>query len=164
MKTLYLTILVLSSCIMTKAQQVNGKLLINNSSKIEIKLNDGNAVELFKQFKIGTHQIKFIFEGKGLPVDEQKRQIALVAFETTLFKNGKQIGSIKRQPMPFFPGEMLEPVEAFDIINLLTYAHKDLWASRYPGKVAPGSYEVRLQAHIEVVKGTVDPVSLIIFI
>ncbi|KQC34536.1 hypothetical protein AAU57_05750 [Nonlabens sp. YIK11] len=137
---------------------------MNNSSKIEIKLKDGNAVDLFKQFKMGTHQIKFIFEGKGLPRDEQKRQIALVEFQTTLFKNGKQIGAVKRQPMPFFPGEMLEPVEAFDIINLLSTTASKFSSSSYPGKVAPGTYEVRLTAKMIGVKGEIAPVSLVIFI
>ncbi|WP_397301361.1 hypothetical protein [Nonlabens ulvanivorans] len=163
MKALFITITLLLTTF-CYSQSVDGKLLINNSSKIEIKLKDGNAVELFKQFKIGTYQVKFIFESKGLPLDEQNRQVALVEFETTLFKDGKQIGTVKRKPMPFFPGEMLEPVESFDIIHLLSKTGSKLSTTAYPGKVPPGKYEVRISANVIGDKGTIAPISIIIFI
>lgn len=147
-----------------QAQKVNGKLLINKASQIELKLKDGNAVELFKQFKTGDYQVQFSFDASGAPVDEQKRQIVLFTFETAIYQNGKLLGAVKRKPMPFFPGEMLEPVEAFDIIALLSEVQGDPQKAPYPGKLKNGTYKIVIKAIPNNANGYISSAAVVIFI
>ncbi|WP_124980243.1 hypothetical protein [Nonlabens xiamenensis] len=145
------------------AQKVDGRLSIDQLREIKIELKNANAVDLFKQFKEGKHQIVFTFKAEGLAIDNQKRQVALVEFETQVYKNGKLIGFRKRAPMPFFPGEMLEPVETFDIINLLMKAGTSSKSS-YPGQLASGHYEIKILARTIDAVGEIAPASLVVHI
>lgn len=138
------------------AQTVDGNLKINERPKIQITLKNGNVVDLFKQFKEKKYNITFTFSGKDLPVDEEKREVALFTFTTELYKNGKLVKSHKRPPMPFFPAEMHEPVETFDVINVLTYANGDPLKKEYPGKLESGTYVVVLKVEPVGVKGKID--------
>lgn len=147
-----------------EASQVEGKIQIDGKSTITTELEAGNVVELFKKFKTGNFPIIFSFDGKDLRKDDQGRGVVLFEFETQLYKEGKLIGTIKRAPMPFFPGEMLEPVETFDIIHLLTYAQGNPLRKAYPGKLEKGKYTVVLQANPVGATGTIEKAQVIIWI
>lgn len=146
------------------APQVEGKITIDGKSSITTELEAGNAVELFKKFKTGNFPIIFAFEGKDLPKDDQGRGVVLFEFETEIYKEGKRIETIKRKPMPFFPGEMLEPVETFDIIHLLTYAQGNPLKKAYPGKLEKEKYTIVLSANPVGATGTIEKAQFIVWI
>lgn len=151
--------------VLQKKTSVNGKMLIKNKSALEIKLKNGNVVDLFKDFKMGKYPINFNFEGFGTPRDEQERGIVLFEFVTELYRNGKLIRAVKREPMPFFPGEMLEPVETFDIISLLTSAQGNpLKNGAYPGKLDKGKYSIKVKAIPLGVSGKIQEVTIVVWI
>lgn len=91
-----------------------------------------NVLDLFAGFREGKHQIIFTLEGKTTEI----------VFETTVKKDGKVIGTGKRQPMPYFPGDMYIAPEAFDFISLLPYSTTD----KDFGKLENGTYEIELNA------------------
>lgn len=146
------------------APQVEGKIQIDGKSTLTTELEAGNVVELFKKFKTGNFPIIFAFDGKDLPKDDQGRGVVLFEFETEIYKEGKRIGAVKRKPMPFFPGEMLEPVEAFDIIHLLTYAQGNPLKKEYPGKLEKDKYTIIIKANPVGATGTIEKAQLIIWI
>lgn len=141
---------------------INGAIQINDQSSLELELENGNVVELFKQFKTGKYSIQFNFDGNDLALDDQKRGVVLFTFETEIWQNGKLLKSIKRAPMPFFPGEMLEPVETFDIIHLLTYVQGNPAKKEFPGKLEKGTYTLVLRATGQGVKGEIKQAKLVI--
>ncbi|WP_290567882.1 MULTISPECIES: hypothetical protein [unclassified Leeuwenhoekiella] len=145
--------------------EVVGQLLVNGKSSVEIRLNEGNVVDLFKNFKTGKHQIQFNFKGAGLAKDQEGRGVALFTFVTEIYKDGKLMRSVKREPLTFFPGEMLEPVEAFDVIPLLTFAQGNpLENGAYPGKLTKGKYLIKIKAIPMGSSGKIEEANLIVWI
>lgn len=149
---------------MEVAPQVEGKIQIDGKSTLTTELEAGNVVELFKKFKTGNYPIVFAFDGKDLPKDDQGRDVVLFEFKTEIYKEGKLIGAVKRQPMPFFPGEMLEPVETFDIIHLLTYAQGNPLKKAYPGQLEKGKYTIVLSANPMGAKGSIEKAQVVVWI
>lgn len=156
MKMIKILVAILTFPLFMAAQSVQGEIKMSEKSKSVTTLKSGNAVDLFKQFKEGKYGISFTFKGEDLPVDEEKRGIVLFSFVTEVFKDGKKAGSYKRQPMPFFPGEMLEPVETFDVISALTYANGNPEKSKYPGHLETGKYVIVLKAIPVGAKGKIQ--------
>lgn len=148
----------------TLAPQVEGKITIAGKSTLTTELEEGNVVEFFKKCKTGDFPIIFSFDGNDLPKDDQGRGIVLFEFETEIYKDGKLLGAIKRKPMPFFPGEMLEPVETFDIIHLLTYAQGNPLKTTYPGKLEKGKYTLVLHANPVGAKGSIEKAQVVVWI
>lgn len=146
------------------APQIEGKIQIDGKSTVTTELEAGNVVDLFKKFKTGNFPIIFAFDGKDLPKDDQGRGVVLFEFKTEIYKEGKLIGAVKRKPMPFFPGEMLEPVETFDIIHLLTYAQDNPLKKAYPGKLEKGKYTIVLSANPVGATGTIEKAQVIVWI
>jgi len=146
------------------APQVEGKITIDGKTTLTTELEAGNVVELFKRFKTGNFPIIFSFDGSDLPEDDQGRGVVLFEFNTEIYKEGKLIGAVKRQPMPFFPGEMLEPVETFDIIHLLTYAQGNPLKKEYPGKLEKGKYTIVLSANPVGATGTIEKAQVVVWI
>lgn len=91
-----------------------------------------NVLDLFAGFRNEKHQIIFTLEGNTTEI----------VFETKVIKDGKVIGTGKRLPMPYFPGDMYIAPEAFDFISLLPYSKK----GNEFGKLASGTYEIELSA------------------
>lgn len=144
---------------------VNGSIYIKNLKSGKVQLKEGNVVGLFKDFKTGKYPIHFSFEGKNLRKDEQGRDIVLIQFETEIYRNKKSIRKVVRSPMPFFPGEMLEPIEAFDIIHLLTYAQGDPFENTdYPGQLDKGTYTIVLRAKPLGADGEIKEFSFVVWI
>lgn len=145
--------------------QVAGELLVNGKSSVEIRLTEGNVVDLFKNFKTGKHQIQFNFKGSGLAKDHEGRGVALFTFVTEIYKDGKLMRNVKREPLVFFPGEMHEPVEAFDVIPLLSFAQGNpLENGIYPGKLTKGKYLVKIKAIPMGSSGKIEEANLIVWI
>lgn len=142
------------------AQQINGKILLNKSSKITIELKTSETVGLYAQLRGNEVPINFIFEGSQLPKTTSGEQVALVQFRTTIKHNGKEIASMKRSPMPFFPGDMFMPVETFDMIPLLV-SNGNKRTTQTNGKLTPGKYEVIFEAIPIDAKGEIKPASLV---
>ncbi|PZV82254.1 hypothetical protein CLV31_109115 [Algoriphagus aquaeductus] len=126
-----------------KAQEIQGKLVVGSKSKVELTLKSNQAVDLYAAFREQNHPIHFVFEGKSLPQTSSGQEVALIWFRTTLKKDGKVISKLERAPMPFFPGDMLMPVETFDFIAQLSAVNgKPDLRSEIPA----GNYEVLLDA------------------
>ena len=70
-------------------QDIKCTMKVENAPK-QVK----NVLDLLAGFREGKHQIIFTLEGKTTEI----------VFETTVKKDGKVIGTGKRQPMPYFPG------------------------------------------------------------
>ena len=160
MKTLF-TIFVLCLATQAYAQEVRGKLTINNASEAYLKIGDiagesqGQVVELFKQFKQDDHSIKFSFEGK-YPTEENKPEFSFFTFRTTVKHNGKMVKSMEREPMPYIPGDMLLPAEAFDFIGILAmHGQKGMGYGENTGAMPKGEYEIILEAIPMKTQGTI---------
>src|SRR5690606_14682012 len=79
------------------------------------------------------------------------------AVQAQSVKDGKVMKKQKREPMPFFPGDMLMPVETFDFISLLSDNGKN--SRDNVSKMEPGKYEIVLEAKPVNIKGQISPVS-----
>ena len=69
-------------------------------------------------------------------------------------KDGKTIGSIKRNPIPFFPGDMFMPVETFDFISILSNIQTN--TNDRISEIPKGNYEIILEAKPIGVKGNIS--------
>ncbi len=115
-----IALLLLSTVFTIHAQTIKGKLTLNGKPKSELNLETNSAVQLFKEFKTGKYQLKFSFDGKDLPTNIYKEQIVFFEFKTEVFRDGKLVKNIiRKQPIPYFPGEMNIPAEAFDFVSIL---------------------------------------------
>lgn len=141
--------------IQSQAQLVQGELKINEIAKAEIKLKSNKIVNLYADFREGKNAIQFSFTGIDIPVNDDKKEVVQFVFSTTIIKDGKKMGSMKRAPIPFFPGDMLMPVETFDFIsilsNLQTNAHDKV------SEIPSGSYEIIIEAKPLGAKGEIKP-------
>lgn len=142
-------------------QTVEGSLTLNGKNKSTIELSSNSAVQLFKEFKTGKYQLGFNFKGNKLVNNLNKEQIVFFEFTTVVKKDGKLLKSlIHRQPMPYFPGEMSIPAEAFDFVGILATANggKNIALTKYKtiGLMEPGTYTVELSAKPLEVGGKIN--------
>jgi hypothetical protein len=151
------------------AQSSSGNLLINKSSRTKIE-NPISIVHHFGDFKTGKNKIVFNLETKGFPTTTDGKEVAIIVFETIVKSNGRVISQTKGKPLPFFPGEMGMPIEAFDIISPIFLHQYGLEKSiKENPKLSPvvgkgTSYEVEIRAEVLNGTGKVDPAFLIIII
>ena len=144
-----LTVTFLSLILNVSAQQVKGGLSINNDHRTYLKIGDiggeSNVINLFKAFREGDYKIQFNFDGEY--PSQKKPEFSFFRFKTTVKHNGKTIKTIVREPMPYIPGGMFLPAEAFDFVHILsTYEQEGMAYMENTGKMPNGDYEIVLEA------------------
>lgn len=149
-------ILLLVFGIQSQAQLVQGELKIDNQSKAELTIKGNKAVNLYADFRENKHKINFVFTGTDIPLNVDKKEVVQFVFNTTIKKDGKVIGSMKRAPIPFFPGDMLMPVETFDFISMLSNLQTN--GNETVSEIPSGHYEITIEAKALGVKGEITPV------
>lgn len=127
-----------------QAQRVEGRIQIENPPRT---LTSGNVLDLFKAFREGEHQIVFSFEGDP----------ANFVLRSEVRHNGESLGTFEGPPMPYIPGDMFMCPEAFGFVGLL--GHDGTPGDAF-GRLAPGEYEVRLEAVPQRVDGYIQSASL----
>lgn len=142
----------------SQAQLIQGELKIDNSSKSELVLKNNKAVNLYAAFRENKHKINFVFTGTDIPLNSDKQEVVQFVFNTTIKKDGKVIGNMKRTPIPFFPGDMFMPVETFDFISMLSNLQTN--TNEKVSEIPSGSYEILLEAKAIGVKGDIAPIRL----
>lgn len=135
------------------AQLVQGELKIDGNSKAELTFKGNKAVNLYADFRENKHKINFVFTTTDIPLNSDKKEVVQFVFSTTIIKDGKNIGTIKRSPIPFFPGDMLMPIETFDVISMLSNLQTN--ANDKVSEIPSGSYEVIINAKPLGVKGEI---------
>jgi len=148
-------ILLLIFGIKTQAQLVQGEIKINEQSKTEISLKSNKIVSLYVAFREQKHKINFVFTGTDLPMNEEKQEVVQFVFNTIVKRDGKVLGNSKRSPIPFFPGDMLMPVETFDFISILSNIQTN--TNDKISEIPSGSYEIILEAKALNIKGDIAP-------
>lgn len=146
--------------IQTQAQLVQGELKIKEKSKVEIELKGNKAINLYAAFRENTYPIHFVFSGIDIPQNSDKKEVVQFVFSTTIKKDGKILGNMKRTPIPFFPGDMLMSVETFDFISMLSNLQTN--PNEKVSEIPAGNYEITLEAKPLGVKGTVTSLRLYI--
>lgn len=144
------------------SQTIEGTISINEKSSFTIDLSTNKAVDLYADFRNQKHPILFRLLGTDLIKNDQKQEVVLITFKTTLRHNGNVMGQVERQPLPFFPGDMWMPVEAFDVISLLTKMSDT--APNALSTLPKGSYEVIIEAQSIGVKGKIQPLVMYLFV
>ncbi|MGB3607762.1 hypothetical protein [Psychroserpens sp.] len=146
------------------AQSVKGALTLNGSSENELQLKSNSAVQLFKDFKTGKYKLGFEFKSDGLPLNSQKETIVFFDFITIVKKDGKLVKNVQRkQPIPYFPGDMGLPAEAFDFIGVLASSFsgkesvKERMTKGSQGIMPEGKYDVQLIIKPVGYKGEIAP-------
>lgn len=135
------------------AQLVQGEINIKEQSKIELTSKSNKGVNLFADFRENKYPIHFAFTTTDVPLNSDKKEVVQFVFSTTVKKDGKIIGSIKRSPMPFFPGDMFMPIETFDIISVLSNIQTN--TPETVSEIPKGNYEIILEAKPIGVKGQI---------
>lgn len=157
MNKITITLILIVISFAGQAQSVKGEILISEKSNTEIKLGTNKAVDLYATFREQKIPILFRFKGTDIPLNEEKKEVVEFVFTTILKKDGKVIKKQKREPMPFFPGDMLMPVETFDFISLLSDNGKN--SRDNVSKMEPGKYEIILEVKPVNIKGQISPAS-----
>lgn len=139
-----------------EAQEINGKILINQLETYHIEFEGQEVVKLYAQLRVKDFSINFQFEGNNMPLTNDGKQVSLIQFNTIVKFNGREIANFKRNPMPFFPGSMFMPIETFELISLLTLGN-DRKGSIANQKLQPGKYEVILEAKSLDATGNIKP-------
>ncbi|MGD1947253.1 MAG: hypothetical protein ACFB0A_13560 [Croceivirga sp.] len=157
------TFILLGCVIMANAQSIEGKLTLNGKTKTSLELKSNSAVNLFKEFKTGKYQLKFNFKGKELVKNVYKEEIVFFNFKTVVKRDGKLVKNvIRKQPIPYFPGDMGIPAEAFDFIGLLAVDPEEeevqMLKEGTIGLMFPGEYSIELYAEPVCTKGKINPV------
>ena len=129
------------------AQEVRGAVYVDNPPE---ELEAGSLLDLFAAFREGKHQIHFEFEVDSRQASSHRR-ILPVRFQTAVRKDGEALGRSTRDPMPYFPGDMLMCPETWDFITMLYEVAGD------DGQLPPGEYEVMLVAEIVEGEGEIEP-------
>ncbi len=137
-----------------QAQLIQGELKINEQTKAEISLKSNKIVNLYAAFRAQKHKINFVFTGTDLPVNEEKQQVVQFVFNTIVKRDGKVLGNSKRSPIPFFPGDMLMPVETFDFISILSNIQTN--TNDKISEIPSGAYEIILEAKALGIKGNIS--------
>ncbi|NJN50229.1 MAG: hypothetical protein HC798_03440 [Polaribacter sp.] len=96
-----------------------------------------------------------MFTGSDLTPNTEKQEVVQFVFNTTVKRDGKVIGNSKRSPIPFFPGDMLIPVETFDFISILS--NLNTTTNDKISEIPSGSYEIIIEAKAIGVKGAIAP-------
>lgn len=140
------------------AQIVQGEITIKEQAKIELTAKSNKAVNLFADFRENKYPIHFVFTASDVPLNSDKKEVVQFVFSTTLKKDGKIIGTIKRSPMPFFPGDMFMPIETFDVISVLSNIQTN--TPETVSEIPKGNYEIVLEAKPIGVKGQITSTTL----
>ena len=148
--TLFLFIFIQFSAL---AQLVQGEIKVKEQSKIELQARNNLAVNLYADFRENKYPIQFSFTGNAIPLNSEKKMVVQFVLTTTVKKDAKVVGTTKRNPIPFFPGDMFMPVETFDIISLLSNLQDNSEDSI--SEIPKGSYEIILEAKPQNVKGKI---------
>lgn len=141
-----------------QAQLVQGELKVKEQSKVELEMKGNKVVNLYAAFREKSYPIHFIFTGIDIPANSDKKEVVQFVFSTTVKKDGKAIGSMKRAPIPFFPGDMLMPVETFDFISILSNMQTN--ANENISEIPKGSYEIIIEAKPLGIKGEISSLRL----
>lgn len=160
MRNIVLMIIISLCSFYTNAQLVQGEILIGEQSKTEIHLKNNKAVNLYAAFRDAKYPIHFIFSTDAVPLNSEKKEVVQFIFTTTVKRDGKIIGNVKRNPIPFFPGDMFMPVETFDFISILSNIQMN--SNDRISEIPSGKYEVILEAKPIGVKGAIKPVRFLI--
>lgn len=144
--------------IQSQAQLVQGELKINKNTQAEMTLKGNKLVNLYADFREGKNPIQFSFTGIDIPANDDKKEVVQFVFSTTVKKDGKVIGSMKRAPIPFFPGDMLMPVETFDFISILSNLQTN--SNDNVSEIPSGNYEIVIEAKVLGIKGSISPLRL----
>ena len=91
-------------------------------------------------------------------MNTDKKEVVQFVFTTTIKKDGKVLGNMKRAPIPFFPGDMFMPIETFDIISMLSNLQTN--ANGKVSEIPSGNYEIILEAKPSGVKGQISPIRM----
>jgi hypothetical protein len=142
------------------AQLVQGEINIKEQSKIEVTAKSNKAVNLFADFRENKYPILFSFTGNAIPLNSDKKMVVQFVFTTTVKRDGKIIGTTKRNPIPFFPGDMLMPVETFDFISILSNVQTN--TPENVSEIPKGNYEIILEAKPIGVKGEIKSAKIFI--
>lgn len=140
------------------AQIVQGEITIKEQSKMELTAKSNKAVNLFADFRENKFPIHFVFTASDVPLNIDKKEVVQFVFSTTVKKDGKTIGTIKRSPMPFFPGNMFIPIETFDVISVLSNIQTN--TPETVSEIPKGNYEIILEAKPIGVKGQITSTTL----
>ena len=140
--------------IQTQAQLTQGEIKINQKSKAEISIKSNKIVNLYAAFRENKHKVNFVFTATDVPLNSEKQEVVQFVFTTVVKKDGKTIGSIKRNPIPFFPGDMFMPVETFDFISILSNIQTN--TNDRISEIPKGNYEIILEAKPIGVKGNIS--------
>lgn len=162
MKLLLSTIFSLTLFVSLQAQSVQGKLTLNGKSETKLDLKTNSAVQLFKEFKTGKYRLKFNFKSKDIPQNIHKETIVFFEFVTIIKKDGELVKNVvRKQPIPYFPGDMDLPAEAFDFISSLAFNDDEAQATVIKkglyGIMDKGSYTVQLIVKPVQFNGEVAP-------
>jgi hypothetical protein len=153
MKKRILTAIVCCFTSISFAQLVQGELKIKEQSKLELTVQSNKAVNLYADFRENKYPIQFAFTGNSIPVNSDKKMVVQFIFTTTVKKEGKIIGTTKRNPIPFFPGDMFMPLETFDFISILSSLQTN--SEDRISEIPKGNYEILLEAKPVGVKGEI---------
>lgn len=141
----------------SNAQTVKGAITVGKSSELKLETISDNLIDIFVDFRKEKFPILFSFDGDGIK-SKEGREIIFFEFITEVYHNGKLLGKTSRNPMPYIPGDMIIGTEGFDFISLLSYSEKTRASLKEtPGKLAPGSYQVKLLARPLETKGQIRP-------
>ncbi|WP_405607700.1 hypothetical protein [Polaribacter sp. Asnod1-A03] len=162
MKKLVIIIFTIGFCAFTNAQTIQGTLTLNGKSKTELNLKTNSAVQLFKDFKTEKYKLKFNFKSKEISKNIYGETVIFFDFITVVKKDGIIVKNLQRkQPIPYFPGEMFLPAEAFDFISVLASLDKERHATTiekgYQGTMPEGKYIMQLFAKPVGFKGEIKP-------
>lgn len=140
------------------AQIVQGEITIKEQSKMELTAKSNKAVNLFADFRENKYPIHFVFTASDVPLNSDKKEVVQFVFSTIVKKDGKIMGTIKRSPMPFFPGDMFMPIETFDLISVLSNIQTNM--PETVSEIPKGNYEIILEAKPIGVKGQITSTTL----
>lgn len=157
MKKIFFITIVLFA-IKTQAQLVQGELKIKEQSKVELELKGNKIVNLYAAFRENNYPIHFVFTGIDIPLNSDKKEVVQFVFSSTIKRDGKIVGNTKRTPIPFFPGDMLMPVETFDFISMLSNLQTN--PNDKISEIPKGNYEITLEAKALGTKGTISSLRL----
>lgn len=160
MKKIILTYILFGFTSLSFAQLVQGEIKISEQSKVEIILKSNKIVNLYADFREKKYPIHFVFTGIDIPNNSEKQEVVQFVFNTIVKKDGKVLGNIKRSPIPFFPGDMLMPVETFDFIAILSNIQTN--SNERISEIPKGNYEVILEAKPLGVKGEIQSARIFI--
>ncbi len=153
MKKRILTAIICCFTSISFAQLVQGELKVKEQSKLELTVSSNKAVNLYADFRENKYPIQFAFTGNSIPVNSDKKVVVQFVFTTTVKKDGKVIGTTKRNPIPFFPGDMFMPVETFDFISIRSNLQNN--SEDNISEILKGNYEILLEAKPINMKGEI---------